>query len=334
MKQLLTGLLAAAALALPAAAQDLRLPPPDPRATLHIVSENDAFGFQGTDRWYTNGFRLGYQSPEGTLPGPMSWLDSALAGLLGPANTRWGVALGQNIYTPADIGRFIPDPRDRPYAGYSYLDFSLDRRTANRLDRVSLQLGVVGPTSLARNTQDIVHNLLQDHAPHGWRYQLRDEPTFNLGWQRIWRQRLLDLPGGLAVDALPAAEVALGTVAVYGQGAFRIRLGQGLERDFGPARIRPGNADAAAPVGDDFGWYVFGGAAGRLVGRDIFLDGNTWRTNGPSVKKRIGVGDFEAGAAMFWRGVRLSLTQDWRTEEFANQRKWFNYGIISLAVGF
>jgi hypothetical protein len=334
VKQLLTGLAMAAIFALPSLAAAQPLPPPDPRATLHVVAENDAFGNNRTDRWYTNGLRLGYQSPESELPLPFGWLNQGLEGLLGPANARWGVALGQNIYTPSNVRSFVPSPSDRPYAGYAYLDFLLDRRTANRLDRFSLQAGVVGPSSLARKTQGIFHELIGEREARGWRYQLRNEPSFNLGWQRIWRQRVVTLPGGIAVDVLPAAEVAAGTVAVYGQGALRMRLGQGLERDFGPARIRPGNADAPAPVGEGFGWYVFAGAAGRLVGRDIFLDGNTWRQGSPSVKRRTGVADYEAGVAVFWNGVRLSLTESWRTEEFAGQRKWFNFGIISLTASF
>lgn len=317
-----------------AAAQQSTLPAPDPRAVLHAITENDAYAPTRTDRWYTNGVRFGYSSPEAQLPGPVAALDAALGRLLGPAQSRWGINLGQNIYSPSDTRAYVPDPRDRAYAGYLYLEGSLDRRTEGTLDRFTVAAGVVGPGSLGRKTQDIVHALIGSRLPHGWRYQMRDEATVNLGWQRTWRYRLANLPGGLEVDTLPAAEVALGTVAIYAQAGARLRLGQGLGGDFGTPRIRPGGGDTAAPQGQGFGWYVFGGASGRAVGRDLFLDGSTWRRTSPHVTKRNLVGDMEAGGAVYWHNVRLSYTHDWRSEEFVGQKKWFTYGIATLSVAF
>ncbi|MBV1798379.1 lipid A deacylase LpxR family protein [Siccirubricoccus sp. G192] len=314
----------------PAAAQ--MLPPPDPRAVVSLLTENDTYAAQ-TDRWYTNGFRLGYSSAEGSLPAPLAWVDRGLGGLLGPAQTRWGLALGQNMYTPVDKRLSNPDPRDRPYAGYLYGEISLDRRTETTLDRLSLQVGVVGPSSLARPTQDVVHNMLSDRQARGWHYQLQDEPVFNLGWDRTWRVPAFTLPAGLAVDALPTLGVAAGTVQIYAAAGARVRLGQGLNRDFGPPRIRPTISDAPAPVGEGFGWYVFAGAGGRAVARDIFLDGNTWRDS-RSVDHRPFVGDLELGVAVFWHNIRLSYTQDWRSKEFVGQSKSFHFGALSLSVAF
>ena len=86
-------------------------------------------------------------------------------------------------------------------------------------------------------------------------------------------------------------------------------------------------------MGEGFGWYVFGGVGGHVVGRDIFLDGNTWRDS-RSVDKRTFVADFEVGAAVFWQNVRLSYTQIWRTKEFDGQRENFTFGSVSLAFSF
>ena len=123
-------------------------------------------------------------------------------------------------------------------------------------------------------------------------------------------------------------------MAIYAQAGARLRFGQGLERDFGTPRIRPGGGDTAAPLGQGFGWYVFGGAAGRAVGRDLFLDGSTWRNHSPSVSKRNLVGDLEAGGAVFWHNIRLSYTHDWRSEEFVGQKKMFTFGVATLSVAF
>jgi hypothetical protein len=237
------------------------------------------------------------------------------------------------MYTPIDKRLSNPDPRDRPYAGYLYAELSLDRRTQTTLDRYSLQVGVVGPTALARQAQDVVHSILGDRQARGWHYQLHDEPVFNLGWDRTWRLPVASLPGGLAVDALPSLTLAAGTVQTYAGIGGRVRIGQGLDRDFGAPRIRPAIADSPAPVGEGFGWYLFAGAGGRAVARDIFLDGNTYRDS-RSVDHRPFVGDLEVGAAVFWQNIRLSYTQDFRSKEFVGQKKDFVFGALSLSFAF
>jgi hypothetical protein len=320
-------LLAAAGAAMP---QDL--PPADRRAAISLLTENDSYA-RNTDRYYTNGIRLNWSSAEDSLPGPMAALDNALAGLFGPARSRWGIGLGQNMFTPVDKRLNQPDPRDRPYAGYLYGEVSLDRRGWATLDRFSLQLGVVGEIALAEEAQDIVHALLGDRQAKGWSYQIRDEPVFNLAYDRTWREPLFGLPGGLGVDALPSLTLAAGTVHTYAGIGGRVRIGQGLERDFGPPRIRPTIADSPAPVGEGFGWYLFAGVGGRAVARDITLNGNTWRDS-RSVDHRPFVGDLELGGAVFWQNIRLSYTQDFRSKEFVGQKQEFVFGALSLSFAF
>lgn len=321
-------------LAAPAAAQPA-LPAADPRVALTLTTENDSYSFRKGDRWYTNGIYLGFQSAEDRLPSPMAWLDGRLAELFGPARSRWGISVGQNLYTPIDIRRTVPDRQDRPYAGFLYTEISLDRRTATHLDRFSFQLGLVGPSALGEETQDFVHDVLGDRQARGWRYQIRDEVTFNFQGERTWR-----LPGGampalgLETDVLPTASVALGTAAINAGLGARVRIGSGLENDFGPPRIRPTlGTTGSAPVGNAFGWYLFAGAGGRVVGRDITLNGNTYRDSA-SRDPRPFVGDLEAGGALVWRGARLSYTHVWRTKEFVSQAGTFQFGSINLTLMF
>ena len=325
---------AAAVVGAPTAAAQPMLPPPDPRGTASFILENDSLKLsgEGTDRWYTSGFRLGWTSGEGGLPGPLSWADEGLSGLLGPANTRWSFSLGQNFFTPVNKRLRDPDPRDRPYAGILYGTIGLDRRSWDTVDRFEVQFGVIGPASFARDVQSFVHHAADDRMPQGWGKQLRNEPVANLNAERIWRVRVAATDFG-EVDALPAVGAQLGTVRVAASAGARVRFGQGLERDFGTPRIRHTIADTPPPVGDGFGWYVFGGIGGYVVGRDIFLDGNTWRDS-RSVDHRPFVADFEIGAAVFWQNIRLSYTQVWRTKEFDDQSRRFTFGSVSLAFSF
>ena len=68
------------------------------------------------------------------------------------------------------------------------------------------------------------------------------------------------------------------------------------------------------------GYYFFAGTQGRVVGRNIFLDGNSFRTS-PSVSKKNLVGDAQAGfSVLLSKSLRLDISVTLRTEEFHGQR--------------
>ncbi len=324
----------------PGAASAPAPPAPDRRGVLSLAIENDVLG--GFDRYYTNGLLLAWRSPSAELPGPLAWADERLDWLLGPGSIRWGLALGQSIFTPADTRRRDPDPRDRPYAGYLYGAASILRATSHSLSLFELQLGMVGPSALGEQVQNNFHRLINTDRSNGWDHQLKDEPVFAAIATRAWRVPLAR-PGagvaGLELELLPSATLSLGTVQTSLAGGALLRLGQGLEADFGPPRIRPALAGSVffepteRPAGE-FGWYVFAGAEGRAVAHDIFLDGNTWRDS-RSVDRRPLVADLQAGVALRWGAARLTYTQVWRTEEFYGQRGGFQvFGSLSLSIRF
>ncbi|HZF75667.1 MAG TPA: lipid A deacylase LpxR family protein [Acetobacteraceae bacterium] len=321
-----------AAAFLPAVAQAQPAPPPDPRGSLTLSYENDTLA--GADRYYTSGVQAAWRSPSAELPSVLAWLDRQLGALTGPGTLRWGLGLGQQIFTPSDTLRPEPDPRDRPYAGYLFGAAVIQRDTGASLNTVEVSAGVVGPSALGEFVQNNVHDLIRDYSVNGWRSQLKDEPAFNLTFQRTVRTPALPV-GPLEADLLPALSFGLGNVSTYAGLGVTARLGQGLSADYGPPRIRPALVGSAFfQPRQEFGWYVFGGVQGRAVARDIFLDGNTWR-EGPSVDKRPLVADLQAGFAVHWRGVRLAYTQVFRTEEFYGQRNGLqSFGSVSLTFRF
>ncbi|MBM4346519.1 MAG: lipid A deacylase LpxR family protein, partial [Deltaproteobacteria bacterium] len=98
-----------------------------------------------------------------------------------------GLSLGQNIYTPEDISRRDLIKGDRPYAGWTYLALTFHVKNTAKMDVFEVTMGLVGPASLAEETQRIVHRWLDTHDPKGWRNQLKNEVGVNIGWQRNWR---------------------------------------------------------------------------------------------------------------------------------------------------
>ena len=309
-------------------------PPQDPRSIVTLQLENDAAStFKGTsDQYYSAGQRLGYTSPTTGLP---DWLTGVGRAVWGDGVQRVSIDLSQSIFTPRNTQATVPDPGDRPYAGYLALNGTLIHDTDTQRSLLGVSLGVVGPSSLARQVQNGFHDVIGDTPNKGWHYQLQDEPAFEFLAEKTFRIPLTRL-GSLEVDTLPALTAGVGTVRDYVQVGAAIRLGQGLGSDFGAPRIRPGlsGSDAYVPT-RPFAWYVFAGADGQGIARDVFLDGSTFRNNSPHVTKRPFLGEFEGGLAVMAYGVRLTYTQTWQTPSFERQKAGlFNFGSLSASVRF
>lgn len=305
--------------------------------TYSVQVENDRI--VKTDRHYTNGIRLSWTSDHEESP---EWARSFAAWLplfSGTGKTRISYSLGQSIFTPQDTERTDLVREDRPYASWLYAGAALHSETPDgrRQDSLGIDFGIVGPGSFGDETQNRWHELIGVSQSRGWDNQIENEPGIAIVYQRKWRrQRILSEPEtALGIDVIPHLGGSVGNVLTFANGGITFRLGQDLPADFGPALIRPG-----IPGSDyfeatrRFGWYLFVGAELRLVARNIFLDGNTFRDS-HSVDKRIAVGDFRAGIAFtFLRAVRLSYTQVFRTREFKGQPDADIFGSLNLAVRF
>jgi lipid A 3-O-deacylase len=318
-------------------------PPEDGAAFCDVITlqvENDEVG--GTDRHYTGGMRLACAGPaprfvEQRLR-PFE-PDTAIA------HHRASYGIGQNIYTPEDTSDPDLIEDDQPYAGWLYLDFGIDSEVRSAsgdvryLDNLGLQLGVIGPLSGAEQVQHFVHKVLSARQSEGWDNQLDNEPGVNLFYSRQWTGAgRYALPLGskvpeLAFDVTPKAGAALGNVYIYGAGGMTVRFGHFSPNDHGPSAIRPSFAGPDGFARDD-GWsaYLFGGVEGRLVGRNIFLDGNSFDNDSPSVDKNRLVGETRLGMALTYGALHLAYTHVFRSQEFEGQDPQ-TFGNITLSIG-
>ncbi len=324
------GLLAAVAFAAPARAA----PPQDPHGIFTFQAENDSVSTRSgtSDRYYTSGLRLGYTTGTGGVPG---FLARAGQAVWGDGVQRISIDLSQSIFTPGNTQLNPPNPRDRPYAGYLRLGAALIHDSDSARSLLGVSLGVVGPAALGRQVQNGFHDIIGDPETRGWDSQLRDEPAVELLAERTWRVPVARV-AGVEVDTLPALTAGVGTVRDYVQAGATLRVGQGLGSDFGVPRIRPGLSgnDPYTPT-RPFAWYAFLGVDGQAVARDVFLDGSTFRSRGPSVDKKPLLGEIQAGLALMLYGVRLSYTQVWQTASFRNQRSGlFSFGSFAASVRF
>jgi lipid A 3-O-deacylase len=307
--------------------------PKDGDAIITVAYENDIFA--GEDNNYTNGMRISYISPETDVP---NWLEDtahALPFFPETGHSRWGFAVGQNMYTPNNISLNTPPADDQPYAGWLYGTAALITDNDDRLDTFQITAGMVGPASGARETQSFVHELIDSPEPKGWDNQLQNEPGLVLTYQRKWRNLYEFSPFGFGVDFSPSVGANVGNVYTDASAGGVVRFGYDLPSDYGPPLIKPSlsGSDFFISNGRRIGWYVFGGLEGRAVGRNIFLDGNTFKDS-PSVDKENFVGSAQAGAAITYGDARLAYTQVFNTKEFETQQNSNTYGAMTLSVRF
>jgi hypothetical protein len=309
-------------------------PPGDPtHGSLSILEENDIFF--NTDKHYTNGTALAYTTPALSRD---NWAVSAADFLPffqdhGKGyEVRATYELGQDIFTPANTQIATPDPTDRPYAGFLFAGLGVLSKTSNRQDQLSMQVGVVGPASLAEDAQNFVHGILGDKKDLGWSHQLRDEPALQFTYDRTYRTSPIHVLW-FEWDTGPSLGGAVGNVYDYAEAAWTFRAGLNLPDDFGPMRLNPSlpGSNYFEPR-HPFSAYLFAGIDGRAVLRNLFLEGNSFQPS-PHVSEMPFVGDVVFGAAIETEFGRLAFTHDVRTKEFYTQKGSDQFGAVSLTIG-
>jgi len=315
--------------------------------THNFYFENDLF--TGTDSDYTNGMKYSVTSPDLAPDAPLKFSSKIPRLALdffhripliknAPAETvhKLELAIGQNIYTPKDTDRFDLILDDRPYAGYSYLSTAYHRKSISdkswsQMDSLEVQFGMVGPSSLGEQAQKFVHRVRALNRPNGWDNQLKDEPGLTLAFERKWlyhptnRERF-------CVDAILHAGATLGNIMTYANAGLEIRAGWNIPKTFSVSLIRPAGSNWTTNIAG-FSLYLFAAANGRAVLRDIFLDGNSFRSS-HSVDKEPLVADLSGGITGKIDRFSLSLAVTHRTREFKLQKANHEFASISLSYAF
>ena len=309
-----------------------------------LTWENDRFAFparETTDARYTNGIRFTLARNEARnwerVDAFGEWwrIWSPLARDERPHTTTSALVVGQTFFTPSVITSFDPDPRDRPYAAFTYAGLHLDvtedaTAEAGAYSRLQhsfdLNLGVFGPPAVAEEVQTGVHVIVRAGNPKGWSHQIYTEPAVALAYQSR------ALVGWHFFGLVPQIGAMVGTAQTYAHGGLAARLGWNLS-GFPALLIRP----TVEP--EDTGrrsWEagVMAGVEGRAFAHNAFLDGSLFQ-GGPSVPSEALVGDFTAGATLRLEDWRLTYTYVRRSPEIAGDSPFAgiyqNYGSVSFA---
>lgn len=297
------------------AAEPLAIPAPPAGSEVQLFVENDMLA--NTDRYYTNGLKLGVGLPFELLQTPAAQLLRSLDPDNGD-DVQVGLFLGQNMYTPRDITIAAAQPNDRPWAAWLYLGGVAQRARNNRLDTVEFDLGVIGPAALGEEVQKNWHSLVGVKQPKGWDNQSKSEPAFMISYLQ---KRKFMIGSNDNADLILHGGGSLGTVMTHARIGGLLRLGWRLN-GYGPDTIEPGGAmlhGTRAQGAKDYSgtsWSLFAGVDHRLVAHNIFLDGPVFR-DGPAVERRRHVRDLSAGFGLRIDKLRFAWTRIHRSEEFS-----------------
>ena len=327
-------------------------PHPSPDELRNIFTfqvENDVFNRIGkSDRDYTNGVRFGWLSPR--LPDLPDGLGSLTTfptffgeGPVSSVTRRFGISIGQNIYTPQDTDTSAPIHNDRPYAAWLYASFALqstykrvDPKTIKdepvRLDTLQLDLGLIGPAAGGEFVQNNFHSLIGVATGQrlGQPAAQRADDRAHLRAALAHRPRRGLRDPKLEYDVVPRIGVALGNVGDLCQCRRHAAHRQGPAQ-----RLRPGaRAAGAARIGRlHRRWIrlVFFRRRRRRGGGPQHLPRRQHRRQQPAAFRiaRSSARPRQASPSCI-RGVRLSYTQVLRTPEFFERDRWDQFGSINV----
>ncbi len=279
---------------------------------LSLQLENDVLFHDDSD--YTHGTRLEYRTDK---------------------NLRFGAQ--QLMYTPLDLRNEDQVEGRHPYAGY--LSGFVGKRWVEDVlphfsmyDDLELQIGVLGPSSKAKETQTFMHKVIGSKNPAGWDHQLKDEAVVQFsywkgadlllfGYDRGWGTHLETEIGGL-----------LGTMQIAPGANADLKFGYGFEPGdtYSEIRVR----SIAKPR---WSVYVLAGVEGWWWLRNELLDGNASYVGNhdtSTVEKEPLTGCFRTGAGLRYRKLEVKMTILWCTREYKTQESTPNYGVISVGWEF
>jgi lipid A 3-O-deacylase len=192
--------------------------PPAPFASSHdsvshmirFYEDDDCINiwFDGTDDAYSNGTRIDYFY-QPTRPSHF-FLNRWMPGAGDSSIDIYGWGAMQIMYTPDNIINPNYQPNDYPWSGAligTHTRYSYNPEKCFDL-QTEMVLGVIGPAALDRQTQSLVHNIIQYYHPTGWSNQFSNDLLLNVNFTA--EKQLIAL--GSVVNIIGGAQVYTGTM--------------------------------------------------------------------------------------------------------------------------
>ena len=235
--------------------------------------------------------------------------------------------LGQTMVTPDDITAEIPDENDIPYSGLLFFSNTYIKGDESSADKYSFSIGVIGPASLAEQSQKFTHKVINSDEPKGWDYQLKNEIVVQFDRGRIWRQWLGEDAKNL--DAVYLADFSLGTVETSISASAFLRFGLNMQYTYVTPSFNTNRT--TNPIAINGGWFTYVGIRAKYIARQVFIDGNTFRDDSPSTDLDHSQFSLSLGATYSWQNYSLSFALESSHLFEENPEAVSRYGSLTLA---
>lgn len=136
-----------------------------------VITDNDNYDFELTDRYYSNGFIIDY-----------NWLSKKTSATVSKSINR--IEFAHKVYNPI-INNYSLDNvlmhMDRPYAGWLSGSYGATKiYNKQHVLQYNATVGIMGPGALGEQIQNGWHKLIGLYKVYGWNRQLKNEFGFNL----------------------------------------------------------------------------------------------------------------------------------------------------------
>ncbi len=297
----------------------------------HFFFENDLFST--TDSQYSSGVKLNLlyrvENPKNPLY-ELLYLDYDEYEIY----TSFSVV--NQIYTPADLSNPNLIIEDRPYAGWTYLEYGVHKSSKKDLRSLYLQIGMIGPASKSEQIQKTIHNITGSSDPMGWDNQLQNELGINLTYIHKWRFAPEPL-GGFERAIIPFLQGELGNISTKAVAGISTRIGWNILKDFGVSTVDAGGEVGVCVLDESqgmlnrdwsFSFNLLG--YGSAIAHDIFLDGNTFKQS-HSVDKNNFVAYLGFGFTARYQKFVLNFMQTKSTSKFKEEKGIHTVGTVVIS---
>ena len=238
----------------------------------------------------------------------------------------------QTMYAPSDLRRKEHIVGDRPYCGMLLggvgYEFFYDPKF-KWTHYGEIDFGIIGPGAMCKETQTMIHKLLNCKKPEGWNNQLHNEFVVNAQWWTKYNWYIQDW-----LVLVPRVGTAVGTIQDF------VEIGCDLKFGY---NIRPTVANGIIFSGTrGFDWkkkltlYGYVGVDERYYLYNHILEGSLFNNKDKDLKVDIEpfVTEFKFGIVLKYEDFYITYYGIFRTDEFKHQKNAPDYGGICVGWSF
>ncbi len=134
---------------------------------ISLISDNDLYTSLYRDGYYTNGLFLTFRTVKNNI-------------IKNSPKKIYKFQVGHMMFTAAKATLPFASTNDRPFAGYFYGAFGINRfYNSNNMFTTDLEIGVLGPSAKGEELQDFMHRIYNYPKPLGWKYQIQNAFALN-----------------------------------------------------------------------------------------------------------------------------------------------------------